>query len=55
MWYTLLKAHSMDPGFLPKNVDAYDQALRQVRSWFSSKLYYIDARLLLILDLITVA
>nr|XP_026696424.1 probable protein S-acyltransferase 23 isoform X1 [Ciona intestinalis] len=30
MWYALLKAHNMDPGFLSKNVDEYDQALRQV-------------------------
>nr|CAB3267900.1 probable protein S-acyltransferase 23 [Phallusia mammillata] len=30
MWYCLIKAHNLDPGFLPKNVDEYDQALRQV-------------------------
>ncbi|XP_076817148.1 uncharacterized protein LOC143462764 [Clavelina lepadiformis] len=30
MWYCLVKAHNMDPGFLPKNVDEYDQALKQV-------------------------
>jgi len=31
MWFSLVKAHKLDPGFLPKNVDAYDQALKQVK------------------------
>jgi len=30
LWYCLYKSYSMDPGFLPKNVDAYDTALKQV-------------------------
>lgn len=30
MWYSLLKVHNLDPGFLPKNTDSYDQALKQV-------------------------
>lgn len=34
MWYCLIKAHNLDPGFLPKNTDAYDQALKQVCEFF---------------------
>lgn len=30
MWYCLLKVHNLDPGYLPKNTDSYDQALKQV-------------------------
>ncbi|XP_039254281.2 uncharacterized protein LOC120331274 [Styela clava] len=30
LWYCLLKVHNLDPGFLPKNTDSYDQALKKV-------------------------
>ncbi|XP_033104684.1 probable protein S-acyltransferase 23 isoform X2 [Anneissia japonica] len=30
MWYTLYKAYSLDPGFLPKNSSDYDQAIKRV-------------------------
>ena len=45
MWYNLHRAYNRDPGFLPKNTDDYDRAIRQVRIYVSPHVKKLDEKL----------